>query len=75
MHFNGAMYDILGVCVHSGNSVGSGHFFGYFVVNGSWFLFDDQFDPRIEHVEEPREVLKSLKRGRQGAYGLVYTKR
>ena len=68
-------YDLHGICVHSGTGVYGGHYYGYFRYGSEWFLFHGLFDPNVEHVDAPREVLKQLQKGRIGAYGLLYCKR
>ena len=38
------MYDLYGVCVHSGNSTNSGHYFSYCKTQeGKWFECNDSF--------------------------------
>ena len=75
VHFNSELYDLYGICVHHGTGVRGGHYYGYFRYGTAWFLFNDQFESSIEHVQAPREVFKQLQKGRVGAYGLLYCKR
>ena len=75
VHFNGISYDLCGVAVHKGSTIVGGHYYAYFKNGENWFGFNDLCDPQVWHVEEMREVLRSLKKGSVCAYDLLYHRR